>query len=195
MDSIIKRGFKLIAISIFLSEFLSLLSSSASANSGEKQIIEAENAKPMGGASKLADNSASGKYLASLTEAGQAVTFANVPAANKLAIRYASIKVGTISVAVNNQPPVKVNIHSSGATTGSFLYAIIDVTIPAHSSLTVSVDTNDVALNIDRIEVGNGDLGLAPDIWNLSAITSSDGPFPCRLERNEPHLYCTGMVA
>ena len=88
-----------------------------------------------GGASKLADNAASGKYLASLTKAGQAILFTNLPAANKLAIRYSSINVGTISVAVNNEKPVKVNIHSSGALTGSFLYAIIDLKILQRSSL------------------------------------------------------------
>lgn len=177
MNRIIKRTSKLIAINIFFSGFLFLLSSSAFANSGEKQIIEAENAKTAGGASKLVDNSASGKYLANLTKGGQQLIFTNLPAANKLAIRYASIKVGTISVAINNQPATKVNIHSSGASTGSFLYAIIDVKIPARSRLTVSLDTSDVALNIDRIEVGNGDLGLAPDIWNLPALPVADGPY------------------
>ena len=84
----------------FLFGFLFLLSSLAFANAGEKKIIEAETAKASGGASKLADRSASGGYLASLTKAGQAVTFANLPASSKLAIRYSSVKVGTISVAI-----------------------------------------------------------------------------------------------
>jgi alpha-L-fucosidase len=162
---------------IFLFGFLFLISFSASAYHGKKQIIEAENAKLAGGASKLADNSASGKYLASLTKSGQAIIFTNLTAANKLAIRYSSIKVGTISVAVNNEKPIKVNIHSAGALTGSFLYAIIDLKIPQRSSVTVSLDTNDVAINIDRIEVGNGDLGLRPDIWNLPPLPIADGPF------------------
>src|SRR4029079_10781509 len=99
----------------------------------------------------------------------QSVIFTNLPAATRLAIRYASMKVGTISVAVNSQPAIKVNIHSSGAFTGSFLYAIIELKISQHSRLTIGLDTNDVALNIDRIEVGDGDLGLNPDIWNLPA--------------------------
>ena len=46
--------------------------------------------------------------------------------ASKLAIRYASVGVGSISVAVNNQPVQKVNVHSSGALANSFLHAIID---------------------------------------------------------------------
>ena len=32
-------------------------------------------------------------------------------------------------------------------------------------------------MNIDRIEIGNGDLGLKPDIWNLPPLPIADGPF------------------
>jgi alpha-L-fucosidase len=161
----------------FLFGFLFLLFFSASAYDGKKQIIEAENAKIVGDASKLSDNSASGKYFVSLTDPGQAIIFTNLTAANKLAIRYASIKVGTISVAINNEKAIKVNIHSSGALTGSFLYAIIELKISNRSKLIVSVDTNDVAINIDRIEIGNGDLGLKPDIWNLPQLPIAKGIF------------------
>jgi alpha-L-fucosidase len=172
MNRVMKRVSK-----FFLIGFLFLLSFSASAYHGKKQIIEAENAKIVGGTSKLADNSASGKYLVRLTKFGQAIVFTNLPAANKLAIRYASIKVGTISVAINNEKAIKVNIHSSGALTGSFLYAIVDVKIPNRSALTVSLDTNDVALNIDCIAIGNGDLGMKPDIWNLPSLPIAKGSF------------------
>jgi alpha-L-fucosidase len=171
------RSLRFIPISIFLSGFLFLFSSSTSASNIEKHIIEAETAKPVGGASRLADNSASGKYMASLTKGGQAITFVNLPAANKLAIRYASLKVGTISVVVNRQQVIKVNVHSSGASTGSFLYGIINIQIPARSGLTIALDTNDVAVNIDRIEIGNDNLGLKPDIWNLSPLPVAKGPF------------------
>ena len=51
----------------------------------------------------------------SLCKAGQALTFTNLPAANKLAIRYASLNAGTISVSINNHETTKLNIHSSGA--------------------------------------------------------------------------------
>jgi hypothetical protein len=94
-----------------------------------------------------------------------------------LAIRYASTNVGTISVAVNDQPARKVNVHSSGALTNSFLNAIIELAIPAKAALTISVATNDVAVNIDRIIVGDGDLGLPPDIWNLPPLPVADGPY------------------
>ena len=51
------------------------------------------------------------------------------------------MSVGTISVAVNDQPARKVNVHSSGALTNSFLNAIIDIAIPAKATLTISVAT------------------------------------------------------
>jgi alpha-L-fucosidase len=162
---------------IFLVGCLLLLCASTSAISAEKQMFEAETAELVGGASKLADGAASGGYLAGLTGAGQAVKFAGLPAASKLAIRYASVTVGTISVAVNDQPARKVNIHSSGALTNSFLNAIIDIAIPAKAALTVSLTTNDVSVNIERIIVGDGDLGLPPDIWNLPPLPVADGPY------------------
>jgi hypothetical protein len=71
---------------------------------------------------------------------------------------------GTISVLVNNQKVVKVNFHSSGAVTGSFLHAIIDIAIPKGAKLDIRFDTSDIALNVDYIIIGNGDLGLSPDI-------------------------------
>jgi len=167
----------------FLPGFIFLISFPTFAYTGKKQIIEAEVAKRTGGTSIVADNVASGKSLVSLTNAAQSVIFTNLPAATRLAIRYASMKVGTISVAVNSQPAIKVNIHSSGALTGSFLYAIIELKISQHSRLTIGLDTNDVALNIDRIEVGDGDLGLNPDIWNLPALTIANGPFKADWEK------------
>ena len=84
---------------------------------------------------------------------------------------------GTISVAVNDQPARKVNVHSSGALTNSFLNAIIELAIPAKATLTISLATNDVAVNIDKIIVGDGDLGLPPDIWNLPPLPVAAGPY------------------
>jgi alpha-L-fucosidase len=159
---------------ILLVGLLFLFPCSSFAYNGDKRIIEAEAAKIVA-ASKVSDSSASGKYLVSLVKTGESITFKNLPAANKLAIRYASIKVGTVSVAINNQQAVKVNIHSSGALIGSFLHAIIDVKIPSRSTLTIRLDSNDAALNIDRIEIGNGDLELAPDIWNLPPLPIAKG--------------------
>ena len=139
--------------------------------------FEAEAAKRLGGAAKVTDRTASGKRLVSLSEAGEGLKFTQLPAASKLAIRYAATKVGTISVAVNDQPARKINVHSSGALTNFFLHAIIDLAIPAKATLTVSMATNDVAVNVDRIVVGDGDLGLPPDIWNLPPLPVSPGPY------------------
>lgn len=144
----------------------------------KQKAIEAETARQTGGALIIKDNTASGGTLVNLAKAGQAITFTNLPAAKKLAIRYASVDVGTISVTINQQQPIKLNIHSSGSSTGSFLYAIMYATIPSGSGLTIKLDTNDVALNIDQLIIGNGDLGLRPDIWNLPPLSIADGPFP-----------------
>ena len=154
-----------------------LLSAFTSAIAAQTHTFEAETAEPVGGAFKVADGVASGGCLVGLTKPGQGVKFARLPAAGKLAIRYASTNVGTISVAVNGQPARKVNIHSSGAPTNSFLNAIIELAIPAKATLTVSRATNDVAVNIDRIVVGDGDLGLPPDIWNLPPLPVAAGPY------------------
>jgi alpha-L-fucosidase len=143
----------------------------------DKHIFEAEGAELIGGGSKVADGSASGDNLVALNTTRDGVKFTGLPAADKLAIRYASVSAGTISVAVNDQPARKVNVHSSGALTNSFLNAIIDVAIPAKATLIVSLATNDVAVNIDCIIVGDGDLELPPDIWNLPPLPVADGPY------------------
>jgi len=132
----------------------------------ETHTFEAKSAELISGASKVNDTVASGGSLAALAEPGQGVKFARLPAASKLAIRYASVKAGTISVAVNGQPARKVNVHSTGALTGSFLYSIIDIDIPASAKVTISKASDDVAVNIDKLIVGDGDLGLPPDMWN-----------------------------
>ena len=143
----------------------------------KKQILEAEKVEIIGGASKVSDKTASGGYTVSLTKSGDRLKFSHLPEAKKLAICYASVNVGTISVSVNNQPAVKVNVHSSGALTGSFLHSIINIDIPKGAKLEISLDTSDVALNIEQIIVGNGDLGLQPDIWNLPPLPVADGPY------------------
>ena len=139
---------------------------------------EAESAELIRGSSKVEDNSASGGYLVNLAKSGQGVRFTNLQAGGKLAIRYTSMSVGTISVSVNDQMARKVNVHSSGALTGSFLYSIIEIAIPNHGSLTISLADKDVAVNIDKIIIGNDNLGLKPDIWNLPPLTVAAGPYP-----------------
>lgn len=143
----------------------------------QKHSFEAETMELLSGASKVTDSAASRGYLVSLAKPDQGIKFSGMKAGAKLAIRYASTAVGTISVAVNNQPARKVNVHSSGALYGSFLYSVIDIPIPNRASLTISLADKDVAVNIDKIIVGNGDLGLLPDIWNLPALPVATGSY------------------
>ena len=164
-------------IQLFLVGSIFLFSFFTSDIVAKKHTFEAESAGLVGGASKVADDAASGGYLVSLTKAGESIKFSGLPAASKLAVRYSSKEVGTISVEVNNQPLRKVNVHSSGSFTDSFLHAIIDITISANATLTISLATNDVAVNIDQIIVGDGDLGLPPDIWNLPPLPVAPGPY------------------
>ena len=144
----------------------------------QKHTFEVETTELLNGATKVADSDASGGYLVGLAKRDHGIKFTNMKAGTKLAIRYSSMSVGTISVAVNNQPAIKVNVHSAGALTGSFLYSIIDIAIPSHSALTISLADKDVAVNIDKIVVGKGDLGLPPDIWNLPPLPVAAGPYP-----------------
>jgi alpha-L-fucosidase len=143
----------------------------------EARLIEAETAEATGGAAKISEAAASKGSMVALTRPGQGVRFTALPQASKLAIRYAALEAGTISVSVNDQPARKVNVHSSGSLTDSFLHAIIDVAIPARAAVSVSFADGDVAVNLDRVLVGDGDLGLPPDIWNLPAMPVAAGAF------------------
>jgi hypothetical protein len=163
---------------VFLAGSSLVLSAFIAASATKPHSVEAEAAMRIGGASRITDKEASGGYLVSLTKPGEAVRFEKLPHASKLAIRYAAVKAGTISVAVNEQPAVKVNVHSSGALTGSFLHAIVDMPIPARASLTIKQEGEDIGLNIDQILTGKGNLGLPPDIWNLPPLKVAAGPYP-----------------
>ena len=132
---------------------------------------------PVGGGSKVTDSGASGGSSVGLAGNGQGAEATGLPAASRLAIHYATVSTGTISVSVNGGTARKVNVHSTGALTGSFLYSIIDIEIPANAKVTISKASDDVAVNIDKLIVGVGDLGLPPDMWNLSPFKVADGPY------------------
>ncbi|MGB8492360.1 MAG: alpha-L-fucosidase [Bacteroidales bacterium] len=125
----------------------------------------------------MADRTASGGYVVSLVKPEDGIRFAALPAAGKLAIRYSSLGVGLIGVAVNDQLVQKLNVHSSGNLTGSFLNAVIEIPVPARATVTISLITNDITVNIDKIIVGDNDLGLPTDIWNLPPLTVTPGPY------------------
>ncbi|HUZ07409.1 MAG TPA: alpha-L-fucosidase, partial [Candidatus Paceibacterota bacterium] len=147
------------------------------ASAAENHTFEAQVGELMGGATKVVGGASSGGSLVGLAQPGQGVKFTGLPAAGKLAIRYASVTNGTISVSVNDQPVRKVNVHSSGALTNCVLHSIIELAIPANATVTISLATNDVPVNMDQIIVGDGDLGLPPDIWNLPPLPVASGPY------------------
>jgi alpha-L-fucosidase len=141
--------------------------------------IEAEKAALLGKAATVADAKASGKMaVRSTAEPGSGLRFDKVAAAKKLAIRYASMtEMGTFSVQVNDQPPVKVNFHSTGAWESFYTNAIIDVAIPAGATLKLLCGQGDADWSVDAILLGDGDLGLKPDIWNLPRFVPAAGKF------------------
>ena len=149
----------------------------AKAWGADSKSYPAGNGELLGGALKVGGEPEATGAMVSLARAGQAIKLTDLLAASKLAIRYGSLSVGTISVLINDQPPLKVNVHSSGDLTRSLLVAKADVSIPAGATLTLSLADNDVPIAIDSIVVGDGDLGLPPDIWNLPALDVAKGPY------------------
>ena len=151
---------------------------------------------PVTGATTVTDGSAMGGTSVGLTGTGQGARSPALPAASKLAIRYASTSKWARSASRSTTRPArKVNVHSSGALTDSFLHAIIELAIPANATLTISRATNDVAVNIDRIIVGDGDLGLPPDIWNLPPLPVAAGPYAADWKAMSRLLRRAGVVA
>ncbi|MEO6852130.1 MAG: alpha-L-fucosidase, partial [Mucilaginibacter sp.] len=143
---------------------------------GKTKVYEAESASLIGQASKAATSAASGGYLVSLTKPGDGIVFKNLKAADKLAIRYSSLSVGLLNITINGHADQRVNFHSSGDITGSFLNAVINVKIPAGATLTISLVNENTAINIDKILIGTN-LNTRPDIWNLPPLPLAAGPF------------------
>ena len=141
--------------------------------------LEAEKAVTMGKASTFADPRASSAIaVRSLGEAGSGLRFNKVPAAKKLAVHYASkTDMGTYSVQVNDEPPVKVNFHFTGAWDAYYTDAIIDLEIPAGATLKLLSAQGDEEWSIDYVLLRNDDLGLKPDIWNLPRFKPVSGKF------------------
>ncbi len=144
----------------------------------KKYLFEAENATFIGGARQLTAVHGSGKQLVSLTKPEDGIIFSNLPAAGKLAIRYSSLEVGLVQVIINDQLIRQVQVHSSGDLLNSFLHSIIHINIPKNALLKISLVSDDMTVNIDQIILGEGDLGLPPDIWNLPTLPIADGPYP-----------------
>ena len=141
--------------------------------------FEAENAVAMGKATRFFDSMASGgSAVKALGGTGSGLRFDKIPAARKIAIRYASMTGnGTYSIQVNDQPPLKVNFHSTGAWNTFYTNAVVDVDIPAGATLKLLAQDGDADWTVDFILLGNDDLGLKPDIWNLPRFKPSAGKF------------------
>jgi hypothetical protein len=161
---------------LFLTSGISMIALSRIADATETGTFQLRAAELIGGASRIADSVSSAGYLFSLTQPGHGLRVNGLPAGSKLAIHYASLSVGTISIVVNDKPARKVNVHSSGALTSSYLTAIVDLVIPRSGTVTITLESDDVGVNIDGITVG-ADLGLPPDIWNLPPLPIAPGPF------------------
>lgn len=144
----------------------------------DSKLIGARAGEAVGGARLMGGDAGAGGAVVHLAEVGQGVKFGALPAGGKLAVRYGSVSVGTISVAVNDGPALKLNVHSSGDLSTSFIYAKTDVTIPAGATLTIRRTEKDVPVGIESIVVGDGELGLPPDIWNLPELPVAQGPYP-----------------
>jgi len=143
----------------------------------KKNIFEAESSELVNGALQVAADSAAGGYLIRLNKPGDGIILNHLPAARKLALRYSSLATGAMNITVNNQFTQRVNIHSSGNLTSAFLYAIIDIKIPAASRLFISLVEGDTSVNIDQVVTGYDDLGLPLDIWNLPPLPVAHGLF------------------
>lgn len=79
---------------IILSVYLNFFNQAFARVKAEEQLLEAETAQLIGGASKVADQSTSGGLQVNLAKPGQELNFENLPEASKLATCYASKNVG-----------------------------------------------------------------------------------------------------
>lgn len=158
---------------------IALVSSGAFGTMSKKKPlkIEAESGMQMEGAGTIESGVASGKAMVSLRNPGEGIRFTALPGATKLAVRYAGTAVGTLTVVVDDTARKKIHLHATGSATEVLRDAIIDVEIPAKAALLLCMEEGDVTANIDYITVGNGELNLPPDIWNLGPLPVASGPF------------------
>jgi len=163
----------LFASIIFIGKISAQPSAKRFINQGK--IYEADDVLLTGGAVKVI-NSSSGSHFISLTIPKEGFTLKNVPATQKLAIRYSSSGVGLVEVIVNGQSKQKINIHSSGNLTSSFLYAICNIEIQAGATVALILVSDNIAVNVSQIAVGSN-LKLPPDIWNLPSLPIAEGPY------------------
>ncbi len=116
--------------------------------------IEAEAGAKLNGAADYTDPAASGgQIVAYLNIVGSSLEFANVMAANRVTIRYATINNGTCSLYINGRHVRDINISSTGAWTGQYMDVSVDEDIPKGSAIRVQCDIGDVGINVDYIRL------------------------------------------
>jgi alpha-L-fucosidase len=129
----------------------------------------------IGGATKIPDRYSSAGYLFSLTQPGHGVRFTGMPAGSKLAITYASMSAGTVTVKVNDRSACQVNIHSSGALTHSYRMSAVDLAIPSSATVAVILEPGDVGINVEQIAIESS-RDFPSDIWNMPPLPVTPGP-------------------
>ena len=167
----------------------------------QQAFFSVRSGTPVGGVTVLPDAKAVDGGTARLLKEGQGVSFSGLPKATKLAVRYASLEAGTLSILINDQPAKRIHVHSSGSLEGSFLQAVVDIEIQAGAKLTVTrlagdpaqVDPDkglwlvdgkwqpwkrDACVALDGIAVGDAAAGFPTDIWNLPPLPVAEGPYP-----------------
>jgi len=156
---------------------LFLLSALVPAIATDALNLAASSAEFVGSPARKGGKKESSDATATLARPGEGIRFTKLPAAGTVAIHYAALKSGLLALAVDNGSSMEVNFHSTGSLSDSFLNAVVRLTIPRDGALTIRLVSEDVAINIARIVIGDGDLGLPPDIWNLPPLPVAAGPY------------------
>lgn len=115
-------------------------------------ILEAEAQTLFGRAESTTDGGASnGQMVSKLDLIGDGISFVQAAQADQLVIRYASMNTGHLSVYVNGSKQGFINFTSTGAWSGTYGTAVMNVAIPAGATVTLQNDTGDSGLNLDYV--------------------------------------------
>ncbi len=171
--------------------------STCSATDSNDNRLEAEDATLGNGAQIYDDTAASsGQGVGWMGS----VTFQNVDAAGTISMSYSSpVTAGTVSIYVNNVEQANFNITSTGAWTGNYNTASVDVNIPTGADIRIEKSTGDVGFNIDYIELsGNPTSGSAENLALSGTASQSStgwGGVPSRgIDNNTNGAYGSGSV-
>ena len=115
--------------------------------------VEAETAELLGTAAVYSDGQASGgQGVAFLNTLGAGFTLNNVPAADTITVRYASMNTGSMSLRVNGIDAGNLDFSSNNNWVGNYITASTAITLIAGDQLTFINDAGDQAFNVDSVE-------------------------------------------